>query len=99
MSVLSQHSSHPALYQQDLIELIHDIVYTRALIAAAGGDVREHDESLRLGLRDALSRLTRRDDERQQILEAAFDAAWARVAAKLGIDFHAGTDGPVANAA
>ncbi len=99
MSSISQYSSHPALYQQDLIGLIHDIVYARALIAAAGGDVREQDEPLRLALRDALDRLEGTDEERQRILEAARDAAWARFATELGIDLPAGTDGPVANAA
>ena len=99
MSSMSQNLSHPALYQQDLVGLIHDIVYARTLIAAAGGDVREQDEPLRLALRDALSRLDRSDEERQRILEAARDAAWARLAAELGFDSNSGVDGSVANAA
>jgi hypothetical protein len=39
MTPLSQLSSHPALYLQDLRTLIEDIVYARALIATIGGDI------------------------------------------------------------
>jgi hypothetical protein len=99
MTPLSQLSSHPALYLQDLRTLIEDIVYARALIATIGGDICEHDEPLQRALGDALAELNASCEEKQAWVDAALEAAWARIGDQLGNRPVTDTHHPAASAA